>query len=222
MEPVNSRTTFETDKKEKERVRQQIYNANHKEQKQQYYIDNKVKFSEIINCECGGKFQLQNKYDHAKTKMHINFINGIAPEVKVKKPYYTDCICGISCTNLKRHQLTTYHLNYLEKVKELEQKEEEDRLQEIEDIKEQELRDNNAEVETWKAEEEENARMADIPKKKSCITIIQVSKEFKTREERVKFDLEASGTIAKYRGGNFGRFRSEGPERLDQVGFRNS
>ena len=65
--------------------------------------------------------------------------------------------------------------------------------QEIEDIKEQELRDNNAEVEAWKAEEEEEK--------------IQVSKESKTREERVKFDLESSGTIAniqervKYRGG---------------------
>ena len=43
--------------------------------------------------------------------------------------------------------------------------------------------------------------------------MLQVSKEFKTREERVKFDLEASGTIAnieervKFCGGNFGRFR---------------
>ena len=88
--------------------------------------------------------------------------------------------------------------------------------QEIEDIKEQEIRDNNAEFETWKAEEEEeeNARLADIPVKKSCVVMMQVSKGFKTREERVKFDLEASGTIAdiqervKFRGGNFGRFRS--------------
>ena len=131
MEPVNSLTTFETesiarkqvyyenkkDKQEKERVRQQIYNANHKEQKHQYYIDNKAKLCEIINCECGGEFQHQNKTEHAKTKMHMNFINGIATEVKVKKSPYTDCICGISCTNLKRHQLTTYHLNYLEKVR---------------------------------------------------------------------------------------------------------
>ena len=50
---------------------------------------------------------------------------------------------------------------------------------------------------------------ADIPKKKSCVVMIQVSKEFKTREERAKFDLETSGTIAKFRGGNFGRFRTD-------------
>ena len=87
MIPVNSQTTLETesiarkqvyyenkkDKKEKERVRKQIYYANHKEQKHQYYIDNKVKFSEIINCECGGKFQHKGRPKHTGTKMHINF-----------------------------------------------------------------------------------------------------------------------------------------------------
>ena len=63
---------------------------------------------EVITCECGGKIQRLGQTRHAKTKMHINF---------------------------------------------LQQQEEQDRLQEVEDIKEQEIRDNNAEVETWKAEE---------------------------------------------------------------------
>ena len=60
----------------------------------------------------------------------------------------------------------------------------------------------------------EKVEPAEIPEKKSRIVMLQVSKEFKTREERVKFDLEASGTIAniqervKFRGGNFGRFRT--------------
>ena len=59
----------------------------------------------------------------------------------------------------------------------------------------------------------EKVEPAVIPEKKSSIVMMQVSKGFKTREERVKFDLEASGTIAnieervKFRGGNFGRFR---------------
>ena len=100
MIPDNSRTTLETesiarkqvyyenkkDKQEKERARKKIYNDNHKEEKRQYYIDNKAKLCEIINCECGGKFQRQNKADHAKTIMHMNFINGMPPEVKVKNP----------------------------------------------------------------------------------------------------------------------------------------
>ena len=151
----------------------------------------------MITCECGGKFQRRALNKHARTKMHIDYFN-----FRLRR----EAEETIMYVNLKRTPS------------------EEDRevwQQEIEDIKEQELRDNNAEVEAWKAEEEEeNARLVDIPKKKSCVVMIQVSKEFKTREERVKFDLESSGTIAKYRGGNFGRFRSEGPERLDQVGFR--
>ena len=150
---------------------------------------------ELITCECGGKFQRKALTKHAGTKMHINF-------------------------RLKREaEETIMHVNLKRTPSE---EDEECWRQEIEDIKEQELRDNNAEVEAWKAEEEEeeNARLVDTPKKKSSVVMIQVSKEFKTREERVKFDLESSGRIATYRGGNFGRFRSEGPERLDQVGFR--
>ena len=41
----------------------------------------------------------------------------------------------------------------------LQQQEQQDRLQEVEDIKEQEIRDNNAEVETWKAEEKAETPM---------------------------------------------------------------
>ena len=110
MEPVNIKTT-----QEKEKARKQIYYANHKEQAKQYYIDNKAKRCEMINCECGGKFQRQGKADHAKTIMHINFINGITPEVKVKIEHRCS-ICG-SYTNDKRHLTTQFHLM---KVKELE------------------------------------------------------------------------------------------------------
>ena len=93
--------------------------------------------------------------------MHVNFINGITPEIKVKKEPV--CCCGATTIGT-RHHLTKWHTM---KVKELEQQEEEDRLQEVEDIKEQEIRDNNAEVETWKTEDlqrekekaEEDARL---------------------------------------------------------------
>ena len=85
MEPVNTLTTQEKKKiyrdNNKDRIKEasKTYNDNHKEQKQQYYINNKDWICEIINCECGGKFQRQSKADHAKTIMHMNFINGITP-----------------------------------------------------------------------------------------------------------------------------------------------
>ena len=130
---------------------------------------------EMITCECGGKFQRRALNKHARTKMHIDYFN-----LRLRR----EAEETIMYVNLKRTPS------------------EEDRevwQQEIEDIKEQELRDNNAEVEAWKAEEEEeeNARLADIPKKK----------------------LESS---LDSRGGNFGRFRTvyswERP--YHQPGFR--
>ena len=89
MEPFNSLTTFEResiarkqvyyenkkDKQEKEKARQQIYNDNHKEERRQYYIDNKAKRCEMITCECGGKFQRRALNKHARTKMHSDYFN---------------------------------------------------------------------------------------------------------------------------------------------------
>ena len=192
---------------------------------------------EMLTCECGGKFQRKALNKHAGSKMHINFrlkreaeaekemldrlkreaeetIMHINLKPTPEEDRIIKCDCGVEFQYQNRadHFETKMHIRFMEK------QDEECRREEIEYIKERELRDNNAEVEAWKAEEEEeNARLANIPAKKSCVVKIQVSKEFKTREERVKFDLEASGSIARLeqrvesRGGNFGRFRSEVP-----------
>ena len=137
---------------------------------------------EMITCECGGKFQRKALNKHAGTKMHINF--GLKREAEAEKEM-------LDRLKLEAEE-TIMHIKRTPSEEDIECW-----RQEIEDIKEQELRDNNAEVEAWKAEEEEeNARLANIPKKKSCVVKIQVSKEFKTREERVKFDLESSGKEA--------------------------
>ena len=249
MEPINSRATFETESI----ARKQVYYENKKD---------KANRCELLTCECGGKFQRKWQTKHSETKMHINF------------------------RLMREAEETIMHVKLTP-----EEEDEEIGRQEIEEIKERELRDNNAEAETWIAEDlqrekekaEEDARLdaeyeawavewekgrldreayeawyaeaikqgykdrsrthaddliamfelrikagdfsppvkiepaeipkVEIPEKKSRIVMMQVSKEFKTREERVKFDLEANGTIAdiqervKYRGGNFGRFR---------------
>ena len=60
MEPVNSRTTFETESI----ARKQVYYENKKD---------KVNRCELITCECGGKVQRKALTKHAETKMHINF-----------------------------------------------------------------------------------------------------------------------------------------------------
>ena len=241
MESINSRTTFETESI----ARKQVYYENKKD---------KANRCELLTCECGGKFQRKWQTKHTETKMHINF-------------------------RLKREaEETIMHIKRTPS-----EEDEECWRQEIEDIKEQEIRDNNAEVETWIAEDrqrtkeeaEEDARLdaeyeawsvewekgrlvreeyeawyakavsqgykdrsrtraddlvamlelreksggsstevpppekiepAEIPKKKSCVVMIQVSKELKTSEERR---------------GSFGRFRSA-PVRFEQPGFRNS
>ena len=84
---------------------------------------------EMLTCDCGGKFQRRALNKHVRSKMHSDYFN-----LRLRR----EAEETIMYVNLKRTPS------------------EEDRevwQQEIEDIKEQELRDNNAEVETWKAED---------------------------------------------------------------------
>ena len=113
MEPINSRTTFETESI----ARKQVYYENKKD---------KANRCEMITCDCGGKFQRKALTKHAGTKMQINF--------RLKR----EAEETIMHVNLKRTPL---------------EEDIEGWRQEIEEIKEQELRDNNAEAETWIAED---------------------------------------------------------------------
>ena len=109
-----------------------------------------------------------------------------------------ECGCGgkFQRRGQTEHFKTKMHINFLQ------QQEEQERLQEVEDIKEQEIRDNNAEVETWKAE--------DLLREKE-------------KAEKTKPDKTTSRV---YSSGNFGRFRSDYDEPaqpfwgLNQPGFR--
>ena len=43
----------------------------------QYYVNNKDKFTQKHNCECGGKYTYQNKARHMKSKKHRDYIEFI-------------------------------------------------------------------------------------------------------------------------------------------------
>ena len=71
------------------------------------------------------------------------------------------------------HFKTKMHINFLQQQEQL------DRLQEVEDIKEQEIRDNNAEVETWKAEEKAETPMQQMQfviQNSECKDMIHIEK----------------------------------------------
>lgn len=56
------------------RVRREYYEDNNeylKEYQKDYYNKNKERLTEIIKCECGGKYNIINKHQHYKTKRHI-------------------------------------------------------------------------------------------------------------------------------------------------------
>ena len=78
---------------EKRKVYDKAYRDNNKEKlnekSKKYYHENKDKISEKMQCECGGVYRRDSKSRHLKTKMHINFINGIEPKPVAEKY----CIC---------------------------------------------------------------------------------------------------------------------------------
>ena len=159
MEPINSRTTFETESI----ARKQVYYENKKD---------KANRCEMITCECGGKFQRKALTKHAGTKMHINF-------------------------RLKREaEETIMHVNLKRTPSE---EDTECWRQEIEDIKEQELRDNNAEAETWIAEDlqrekekaEEGARLDAEPPDEEDETAVPRTKEEAEEDARLDAEYEA-------------------------------
>ena len=53
---------------EKRKVHNKTYRDKHREEMRtygiQYYKKNKERLCEVINCECGGRFQHQGKADH--------------------------------------------------------------------------------------------------------------------------------------------------------------
>jgi hypothetical protein len=42
--------------------------------------ENKDKLCQLIECKCGGSYQLRNKYKHIKTKTHLNYEKSISAE----------------------------------------------------------------------------------------------------------------------------------------------
>ena len=81
-EKINEKNKeYRENNKEKEKERKKIYDENNKEKikerKKIYYEKNKQKFNDKFNCECGGKFTMQNKLRHIKTKKHQNYLSSI-------------------------------------------------------------------------------------------------------------------------------------------------
>jgi hypothetical protein len=62
------------DKKHYDKNKEKLiaYQKDHREK-------NKEKFSAIIECQCGSKFQFENKYHHLKTKKHMLHLESIIP-----------------------------------------------------------------------------------------------------------------------------------------------
>ena len=141
---------------------------------------------EMLTCECGGKFQRKALNKHAGSKMHINF--GLKREAEAEKEMLD---------RLKREaEETIMH------IKRTPSEEDEECLrQEIEDIKEQELRDNNAEAETWIAEDlqrekekaEEGARLDAEPpdEEEEDETAVKRTKEEAEEDARLDAEYEA-------------------------------
>jgi hypothetical protein len=65
-------------------LKKQYYEENREEileKQRQYYEENKEeinkKRSEKLECECGGKYTINNKSNHSKTKQHMNYLNNL-------------------------------------------------------------------------------------------------------------------------------------------------
>jgi hypothetical protein len=59
----------------------QYYIENKKEiakKHKQYGIENREKLTELFDCECGGKYQKQNKALHFKSKRHQNYLQQLS------------------------------------------------------------------------------------------------------------------------------------------------
>ena len=185
---------------EKRKLDKKEYRERRKEERRAYgrewYKMNKDRLCELINCWCGGRFQYQGKAEHLKSKMHANFILKQQAEAEVSME-------------------ETFYLRL-----EQEQEEIEHMLQEVEDIKEQEIRDNNAEVETWKAEDlqrekekaEEDARLdAEFEIWSEAQQACRLG--YKNREEKAPEIKPYKTTRRTY----FGRFRSDYDEPAQPV-----
>jgi hypothetical protein len=61
---LNSNTMITTPEEKKEKVKQ-------------YRIDNVDKIKQKITCECGSVIRRDNKFHHAKSKRHINYMNSL-------------------------------------------------------------------------------------------------------------------------------------------------
>ena len=80
----------------------------------------------LIQCPCGSEISLMCKYDHFKTKKHIDFLAGKIPldatqlqaqQKEKRRAYYREqisCECGINCRrdNMKHHVLSKCHLAF--------------------------------------------------------------------------------------------------------------
>jgi len=72
---------YQKDNKETIDNQKKLWNENNKDKRKEsadkYRKNNKDKRTQKINCECGGKFTLQNKSRHLKSKNHIKFSHSL-------------------------------------------------------------------------------------------------------------------------------------------------
>ena len=77
----NKKELQEKNKQYYEKNKEQINTKELREHNKQYYEKNKEQINEkakqSINCECGSKYTLSNKYHHFKTLKHLSFVKNI-------------------------------------------------------------------------------------------------------------------------------------------------
>jgi hypothetical protein len=80
---LNSQRCHTTEEEKKERQKEYYENniehikERNKEYGKEYRENNKEKFTEKINCECGGKYTYKDKARHFKTKIHLKYIESL-------------------------------------------------------------------------------------------------------------------------------------------------
>ena len=109
-----TRTEYLQDNAEYRREYCKNYNRTHKESisenKKKYYIENKDKFSEVVECECGAFISRHWMNDHKKSNLHqryLMFKNGALNN-------HIECSCGsiVPKHKMNRHIQSQKHIKY--------------------------------------------------------------------------------------------------------------
>jgi len=112
---------YSEEHKEETRERMKIYRKENADKiastKKKYNEEHKEIYEEKIKCACGSTVSRQNMSYHLGTDRHISFVNTGKTIDEQSKSDYVKCECGMIVANLKRHQTSKLHQNFIETQK---------------------------------------------------------------------------------------------------------